>query len=180
MKKLTWLIVILTVLLFGAMNVIEYGHVHTFSGGLKSPDLRITGYSADQFNQWLDNIGPNGAELYLRWFPNGLDMIFPALAGLSIALLVHASASRFPRYKARSIALKILFPLAVALPYIFFDYFENAVVADAIEAGGNAGANAIAFASSLTVLKFSFAAFAIIVIVAFWLASLKLNTARKP
>ncbi len=173
MKRLTWVSLILTVLCLAAMIVFEFVYLSPISGGLTSPDYRLTGYTYEEFATWLDYIGPNGAELYLAWMPHGLDRFFPLLAGASIALLVHATANQFPRYKSRSSILKILLPAALALPYVIFDYFENTVIADAVVAQGNAGPNLIAFASSLTVLKFAFLAIALLIIFSLWLATLK-------
>ncbi len=178
MKRLTWFSVVLTLLCLAAISVIEFVYLSPISGGLKSPDYRFTGYTYEQFATWLDYIGPNGAQLYLSWMPMGLGRVFPALAGVSIALIFHAVSNQFPRYQSRSTPFKTLLPIALALPYVIFDYFENAVIADAIVAGGNAGPSLIAFASSLTVSKFSFLAIALLIIGGLWLATLNSRKAE--
>ena len=177
-KKLTWFIAVLAFICLCALNYAEYFILHALSDGLKSPDFRPFGYSYDEFAVWQTRLGDQGTALYLKWFSNGFDKFFPALLGLLIALVMHGVLNRFPKYQARSSLLKLLVPAIFALPYVFFDYFENLVVADAISAKGNAGSSMIAFASSLTVLKFSFLAIALVAIFVFWMASLKQNKAQ--
>lgn len=174
-KALTWFVIILTLICLSVLNYVEFFVLHRFSGGLMSPDFCILGYSYDQFAQWQTALGEKGAASYIRWFPNGVDKYLPVLLGLAIALLIHQILNRFPRYRSRSILLKILVPAIFAGPYVFFDYFENLVILDALNAQGNAGAAMIQFASSLTVLKASFFSIALVVMLVFFMTSLKIK-----
>lgn len=173
MKALTWFVLALAFVCLCALNYAEFILLGSISDGLRSPDYRFFGYTYDQFAAWQSKLGDSGTATYLKWFPNGFDKFFPAIVGLAIALVMHQVLSRFARYQERSKSLKVLVPAMFALPYVFFDYFENLVVADAINAQGNAGSSMIAFASSLTVLKAAFLTISLIIIVAFWMASLK-------
>lgn len=175
LKALTRIAILLALIFLSALNYVEFFVLHPFSDGVMSPDFRFLGYSYDQFIQWQTALGTEGVAAYINWFPNGLDKFFPAIAGIAIALVLHQILNRFPRYRSRSALLKILVPLIFSLPYVFFDYFENLVVVDALSANGNAGFGAIQFASSLTVLKASFLSIALIVMVGFYMTSLKIK-----
>lgn len=175
LKALTWLAILLALNFLSALNYIEFFVLHPFSNGLMSPDFRFFGYSYDAFTQWRTALGDEGAAAYIKWFPNGFDRYFPAIMGITIALVLHQVLNRFPRYNNRSALLKVLVPLMFSLPYVFFDYFENLVVLDALSGTGNAGAAAVQFASSLTVLKASFMTISLVVMMAFFLASLKIK-----
>lgn len=174
-KALTWTIIVLTMICLCALSYAEYFLLHPITEGLKAPDFRLLGYSYDEFAAWEASLGEEGTAIYLAWFTDGIDVYLPTLVGLTIALLLHGILSRFPRYRARSAFLKTMVLAIFALPYVFFDHFENLIVSDAIDARGNAGVGIIEFASSMTVLKFSFVGIALVVIFALWMASLKQN-----
>lgn len=175
-KKLTWIVVGLALICLVALNYIEFFVLHPFSGGLMSPDFRFFGYSYDEFAEWQTALGLEGVAAYIKWFPNGIDKYYPALVGMAVALLLHLVLNQFPRYRSRTVLLKNLVLCIFSLPYVFFDYFENLVVLDALSAGGNAGQQMIEFASSMTVLKASFLSISLVVILVLWLASLKIKT----
>ena len=174
-KALTWFVIVLALLCLGVLYYVEFFVLHNFSDGLMSPDFRILGYSYDQFVQWQAALGEEGTATYIKWFPSGIDKYFPALVGMAVALVLHQIFNLFPRYRSRSFLLKILVPAKFSLPYVFFDYFENLVVLDALSAQGNAGPSMIQFASSLTVLKASFLTISLVVMAAFFMASLKIK-----
>ncbi|MEM8541199.1 MAG: hypothetical protein AAGF25_09615 [Pseudomonadota bacterium] len=178
-KIFTWIIVGLALLCLCVLNYVEFFVLHPLNGGLMSPDFRFLGYNFDDFVLWQTELGELGSAAYINWFPNGVDKFFPALVGLSVALLLHQTLSRFPRYGNRSVLLKCLIPVAISFPYVFFDYFENQVLLDAVRAGSNAGYGMIQFASSLTVLKASFLTIALIILVGFWMSSLKTKAYSK-
>lgn len=178
-KLITWIAVALALICLAVLNYVEFFMLHPINGGLMSPDFRFFGYSYDQFAQWQSALGDEGVEVYIKWFPNGIDKYYPALVGMAIALVLHQTLNRFPRYRARTVLLKNLILCIFSLPYVFFDYFENLVVLDALGAGRNAGELMIEFASSMTALKATFLSISLLVIAALWLASLRIEKEEK-
>ncbi len=149
-----WLCVLATLAVYAAMVFWTLPAIARAACGLLAFDLRPFGYSEAEARAFLAALGAEGRALYTGP-QRGLDLLFPALLGLSLAgpvLWLVASRS----WRAVFIGVIVA---ATAL-----DYLENYLVAGLL--AGEIDAKAIAAASRATMLKSALDSCAILIVLA--------------
>jgi len=101
------------------MLTVTIPKVVELSGGMKILDMLPTGYSPEYVNSLMSNLGPEGRHAYL-FYQLPLDMVYPALFGLSNCLIIAYFLRKLNRLEGRFISLCYL-PLLAGI----FDYCEN-------------------------------------------------------
>ena len=137
------------------MNLWSAPKIEELAGGLRLLDMRFTGYSFDDVQDFLAAIGDEGTALYLGpqfW----LDMIFPPLLG---ALLFIIYRWLFP-------ALSGLAICAASVTYVATDFLENLAIAALLRAGADGVTHEmIAMAHRWTIAKWSLSVFGVVLLV---------------
>ena len=124
MPRLFWPILVATLGAWLAMNLWSLPKIEESAGGLRLLDMRFTGYSFEDVQDFLMAIGDEGTTLYLGpqfW----LDMIFPPLLG---AVLFMIYRWLFPGLPGLIIG-------AVSLTYVATDFLENLAIAALLRVG---------------------------------------------
>lgn len=130
--------------------------IESQADGMKVFDLMITGYSLEYARLFLEAMGEQGRHLYMtRQIP--LDLVFPAVMAVTGAIFI----ALFARKKNARLGALMFIPICGAL----FDYLENAMVAVMLLSYPAAHSAVVKLSSIFTVLKFSFDALFIVVIV---------------
>jgi len=160
-----------TAAVFAAMTMLEFLYFRRLSGGMSSLDLRFWGFSESEGFAWVAGLGRPGAETILVWHYLTFDLVFPTLLSATLVSLILKSGDRLPRFSTLSDRLRAILALVLVLPYTISDYAQNLVVARILADPPSAGAEAMALASGLIVVKFAFLAVPIITIAAFVLAA---------
>jgi len=112
------------------------------AGGLAPFDMRITGYSVAEAQEFLGNLTPAGRELYLgpqHW----LDLFYPGLLALTLIL----AFSRVQGGWGARIGIML------AITGMVFDYLENWAVVGLLRAEAMPSAELIERASLFTQIK---------------------------
>ena len=142
MRVLICTLALTSAALFAAMQFYTLPHLTALAG---SPpfDLRLTGYSMQDAQTLLAAYGPAGRAYYTN-VQQRLDMILPAVLGLTLILTFrHLCARR---------------PLLQALPALFIaaDYTENSLLRRILDSGPDAIDSTALFAASIaTQIKFA-------------------------
>lgn len=124
MPRIFWPILLATLAAWLGMNLWSLPKIEELAGGLRLLDMRFTGYSFEDVQDFLAAIGDEGTALYLGpqfW----LDMIFPPLLG---AVLFMIYRWLFPGLRGLIIG-------AVSLTYVATDFLENLAIAALLRAG---------------------------------------------
>ena len=126
MPRIFWFILAAMLAAWLTMNLWSVPRIEEMAGGLRLLDMRFTGYSHAEAQDFVAAIGDQGAALYLGaqfW----LDMIFPPLLG---AVLFLAYRWLFPGLPGLIIG-------TVSLTYVVVDLLENLAVAAMLRAGAD-------------------------------------------
>lgn len=142
-----WLLVALTLALYGVMVAWSLPVIAAAAGGLMPFDMRPGGYSFAEAKAFLAALSADGRAFYLG-VQHRLDTAYPAMLAVVLALggfgLAGVGARR---WLARLIALAAMIGAAA-------DYLENRAVAAMLNAGPDGLApDMVAFASRWTLLK---------------------------
>lgn len=150
--------------IFIAMTALEFFYFRHLSGGLPSLDMRVTGFTPDEGMAWLTALGRRGSEIVIVWHYLTFDLLFPALLSLTLLSLILAFGRRLSTFRSMPAQLKALSALVLVLPYTIADYAQNFAVARLLSDFQSANPDSLAFASSLTVTKFTLLAIPFVVI----------------
>jgi hypothetical protein len=110
---------VLTNLVYILMLTMTIPKVMGYADGMKLLDMMPTGYDLDYVNGLFEALGPMGRDAYLfRQLP--LDMVYPALFGISYCLVLAYFIKKLNRDNSTLIYLCLL-------PFMagFADYMEN-------------------------------------------------------
>ena len=167
-RNLFWGLFSLTSAIYAAMLGWSLPIITAAAGGLVPFDMRPGGYSFADAHAFLAALTSEGAAFYVN-VQQKLDLAYPGLLALT---LLYAIAALLPHH----IGAWRWVLAVIALPVGIFDYLENHVVAQMIEAG-SAGLNVelVAMASQWTVLKAgaSTVAMSVLLILLLWRTSQK-------
>lgn len=154
--------------IFIAMTALEFFYFRHLSGGLPSLDMCVTGFTPDEGMAWLTALGRRGSEIIIVWHYLTFDLLFPALLSLTLLSLILAFGRRLSTFRSMPAQLKALSALVLVLPYTIADYAQNFAVARLLSDFQSANPDSLAFASSLTVTKFTLLAipFAVVAVLA--------------
>jgi hypothetical protein len=126
MPRIFWVILAAMLVAWLSMNLWTVPRIEELSGGLRLLDMRFTGYSHTEAQDFVAAIGDEGAAMYLGaqyW----LDMIFPPLLG---AVLFLCYRWLFPGLLGLIIG-------TVSMTYVLVDILENLAVAAMLRAGAD-------------------------------------------
>ncbi len=126
MPRIFWPILAAALAAWLGMNLWTVPRIEETAGGLRLLDMRFTGYSYGEVQEFVAAIGDEGAALYLGaqyW----LDMVFPPLLGAVIFLFFRWL---FPGLPGLVIGV-------ISLTYVAADILENLAVAAILRAGVN-------------------------------------------
>ena len=126
MPRIFWFFFAAMLVPWLCMNLWTAPRIEDLAGGRRLLEMRLTGYSFDDAQDFVAAIGDEGARLYLDvqlW----LDMVFPPLLG---AVLFYGYRWLFPGLPGLVIG-------TVSLGSIAVDYLENAAVAAMLRAGAD-------------------------------------------
>ena len=124
MPWIFWAILAATLAAWLGMNLWTVPQIEEKAGGLRLLDMRFTGYTYEEVQEFVAAIGDEGTTLYLGaqyW----LDMVFPPLLGAVIFLFFRWL---FP-------GLPVLIIGFSSLTYVAADILENLAVAAILRAG---------------------------------------------
>ena len=127
MPRIFWPILAATLATWLGMNLWSLPIIEEMADGLRLLDVRFTGYSFEDVQDFVAAIDDEGAALYLgpqMW----LDVIFPPLLG---AVLFMSYRWLFPRLPGLIIG-------TVSLTYVATDVLENLAITALLRAGGMA------------------------------------------
>lgn len=128
----------------------------------RGPDGSFAGYSYEAFNTWVQDVQASGqSESFLAWHSRLLDLTFPAVLTLALALLTVMAGRLMPRFAAMKPAAQWASAMVFGLPYLLFDYTENLLVARMVAAETVPDAASVSLASSMTTAKWAFVALAL-------------------
>lgn len=147
MPRVFWIILAAMLVPWVTMNFATAPRIEALAGGDRLLDMRFTGYSFPEVQEFVEKIGADGAALYLGaqfW----LDMIFPPLLG---AVLFLTYRWLFPGRVGIAIG-------TVSLLYVATDILENLAIHVVLRAGmAGVTPEMVAHANFWTVTKWSFA-----------------------
>lgn len=147
MPRIFWPVFAATLAAWLSMNLWTVPRIEGTAGGLRLLDMRFTGYSYADVQDFVAAIGDEGTALYLGaqyW----LDMLFPPLLGAVIFLFFRWL---FPGLPGLIIG-------TISLSYVAVDILENLAVAAILRAGaGGLTPQMAAMANQWTTLKWGFA-----------------------
>ncbi|WP_245429447.1 hypothetical protein [Mesorhizobium sp. WSM3860] len=141
--------------IFIVMTALEFFYFRRLSGGLPSLDMRVTGFTPDEGMAWLTALGRRGGEIIIVWHYLTFDLLFPALLSLTLLSLILAFGRRLSNFRTMPAQFQALSALVLVLPYMIADYAQNFAVARLLSDFQSANPDSLAFASSLTVTKFT-------------------------
>jgi len=179
-RKTSLIVIILCAAVFVALSGFHTYRLEPLAGGLRAPDFRAGGYTAEEFLAWARALGNDGRASFMRWHSHGLDALFPFLLSFTLGALLHRVLWSFPRYRAVSSMGRITLLCVVVAPYLLFDVFENTTIVEILRDPLDNADFRIAIASVLTVLKFSAAGFCLALIAAFGLAATRFGDRGSP
>lgn len=155
MLRIFWFILAAMLAAWLSMNLWTVPRIEELSGGLRLLDMRFTGYSLDEVQDFIAAIGDEGAALYLGaqfW----LDMIFPPLLG----------AVLFFTYRWLFLGLPGLIIGTASLSAAMVDLLENMAVAAMLRAGADGlTPQMAATANQLTTTKWSLALVGLVMLI---------------
>jgi hypothetical protein len=149
-----WLCVLAGLAVYAAMVFWTLPAIAQAAGGLSAFDLRPFGYSEAEARAFLTALSAEGRALYTgpqRW----LDLLYPALLGLSLAGPVLWLVASRP--------WRVVF-ISVIVAATALDYLENYLVAGLL--AGDIDARAISAASRATMVKSALDSCAILIVLA--------------
>ena len=124
MPRIFWFFLAAMLVPWLGMNIWSAPKIEALSGGLRLPEMRLTGYSFEDSQVFLAAIGDEGRDFYLGaqlW----LDMLFPPLLA---AVLFLCFRWLYPGLTGLSIG-------TASLSSVVIDYLENAAVAAMLRIG---------------------------------------------
>ncbi|MCB9994336.1 MAG: hypothetical protein H6873_11850 [Hyphomicrobiaceae bacterium] len=158
-RIIVWPLAGLTLALYLVMVLWSLPHLQALAGGQVVFDLRPAGYTYEQSVAIVTALGRDGADFYLGT-QQFLDTIYPALMSLTLFVAI---ALLLPE----SINIGRLIVPWIAFAGAAFDYSENAAVREMLITGPQAIDPAIAaFASQSSILKATFTAIAMLLLIA--------------
>lgn len=160
----------LSALLFIVLNGVHAAILTPAANGLKAPDLVPLGYDLPGLTAWLQAMEIAEREQFIGIHSLTLDLIFPFVLTWTLYRLYGAVLARLPRFSRQRGVVKILFILAMVLPYLVFDIVENSTVLAMLSQTGLPDSAAAAALQTWTALKYAAVTFAFISLAAFWLA----------
>ncbi|MFT4715755.1 MAG: hypothetical protein ACI861_001180 [Paracoccaceae bacterium] len=145
--QLFWVLVGLTVIVYGALGYTSGIVLRQMSGGLLSFDFRSAGYSYAEAQAFLSSLTPAGTEYYLNTVLR-IDAVFPALLTMVLAIIIlHLTQVSEPLLRA--------FVAVPPFAYAGFDYWENALVRQMLQfPGDQLPETLVSLASGATMSKF--------------------------
>lgn len=147
MPRVFWIVLLAMFTAWLAMNLWTAPKIEAMSGGLRLLDMRFTGYSFAEAQDFVAAIGEEGVALYLGpqlW----LDMLFPPLLG---AVLFFCFRWLFPGWVGLVIG-------TLSLTFVLVDYLENLALLTILRAGPNfMTPEMVAMANQWTITKWSLA-----------------------
>lgn len=105
--------------IYALMMLITLARLLEMSGGSPVFDMMPAGYDSQYALDLLTDLGSDGRNYYL-WRQIPLDLIYPALFGISFFLLANWMADKLPAFQ-RILRLAAMIALAAGV----FDYIEN-------------------------------------------------------
>lgn len=180
LRTSTRLISLIALVWFMAMYAMHTFWFEPMAGGRQAPDVMPYGYSLETFAAWREALGTEGRATFLAWHSHGLDMVFPFLLTIAFVTLLADLFGAFPRYRAMPFGLRILVPVLIAAPYGVADLMENAAVASMLDGTQAVEAANVAWASTLTAIKYAGVGLAFLVAGAFWLAARTTRRQARP
>lgn len=155
MPRLFWAIPAATLAAWLSMNLWTVPGIEETAGGLRLLDMRFTGYSYEEAQEFVSALGDEGTALYLGaqyW----LDMVFPPLLGVVLFLFYHWL---FP-------GLPGLIAGVVSITYVAADILENFSVAAMLRAGADGiTPEMVATANQWTTAKWGLALIGVVMLV---------------
>ncbi len=126
-KIVFWLVVATAIALYGVMVMWSLPIIANDAGGLLAFDMRPTGYVFEEARLLLSALSPETTAFYLN-VQQRLDILFPFFQSLAIGWAIFRLLPHRWRGWRYGVAL-------VALPGMVFDYLENIIVAEMLNAG---------------------------------------------
>lgn len=147
MPRIFWIVLLAMFAAWLAMTLWTAPKIEAMSGGLRLLDMRFTGYSFAEAQDFVAAIGEEGVALYLGpqlW----LDMIFPPLLGAVLFLFYRWL---FPGWAGVVIG-------TLSLTFVLVDYLENLALLSILRAGPNyMTPEMVVMANQWTITKWSLA-----------------------
>lgn len=156
----------LTGLVYMVMVVLEHFYFRRLSGGLPSLDSRVAGFSTESAFTWVTALGPAGSQAVLVWHYLTLDLVFPALFGLTLASLTLAASRNIAFFSGYSQRVRNAAALIWVSPYVLADYCQNLLIGMLLADPVGTRHSLVEAASVLVVLKFVFGGIGVAVILA--------------
>lgn len=156
-----FLLGVLTAALFLLMQLVEFAYFRQLTGGIGHIDYRPLGFSTDDAVDWLNALGPGGSQAVLVWHYLTLDLVFPALFGLTLASLTLMASKSVPGLAAWPARARTIAAVVWVAPYVAVDYLQNLVVAGLLTDPTALDHTVVEVASALGIVKFLFAAIGI-------------------
>lgn len=142
---LSWFV--LCNIVYAIMIVVTIPELTKYTGGIKILDMMPTGYDTHYVNSLFNALGVLGREYYLyRQLP--LDLIYPALFGISSCLVLAYFLNRLGKFEGKLFYLCLL-PLFSGL----FDYGENFGIINLLRSYPNINELQVQITSIFSVLK---------------------------
>lgn len=173
--KKVFLLFLLTNLVYAFMLLVTIPKVMEFSNGIKLLDMMPTGYDADYVHTLLNTLGNQGRSFYL-YMQIPIDLIYPALFGISYCLILAYYLNRLSKLNSFLIYLCLL-PIAAG----FFDYLENFGIISMLKNYPNYSQTLINNTNIFTILKSMFTSiyfmvlFVVLIIVGFKILNRKIS-----
>ncbi len=156
-KIVFWLAFAATLTVYLIMVSWSLPRISDAAGGLPPFDLRPTGYSYQEAQNFLAAISPQGNAFY-RNIQHRLDLVYPALLATALFLAILLLAPARPSWLGWLLAL-------TAVPGAIFDWLENAAVTRMLLAGPDRLTPQLADqASRWTLLKSAFSTLAMTIL----------------
>lgn len=149
------------VVLYVALAVLHQGWLVPMAGGLQSPDMHVTGYSAETVKAWIDGLGREGRIAFLNLHTFFLDLLFPPAFAFASASLSLTLGSRVGWFSRMAGLRRVVLAAAAPVFYLGFDWSENLAVARLVADPATISADTVAAASLMTLWKWILVALAI-------------------
>ncbi|MBO6638905.1 MAG: hypothetical protein JJ920_11740 [Roseitalea sp.] len=164
-------LIALAIVWFAAMAGMHAFWFEPMTGGLRAPDSRLLGYTAEDFAAWQAALGAGGQAAFLRWHSGFADLVFPWLLMAALFFAMRETLGRLPRFRLLPRWTQIVVPLALVTPYGLFDVLENGLVADMLTGAVPVNDASVGLSSAYTVLKWTFIVLAFSALLVFRLAA---------
>lgn len=169
-----------TLLVFAAMTPLRWWLQSHVGMEYQTPDLMF-GLDAATLGTFREAMAQpignwTGGDWFKLMHTYTLDLILPAMTGLSFGVFFLRAARKLPRFAALERKAQLMAAFIVGFPCVMVDYLENYQVWKLISGPDAPDGHMAGIISVLTTLKFSCLVFAATVCLTFWLATLKTRT----